>query len=105
MASKQRKEESVIHRDWRYSNLHIIPIHQVLRKQNLPCVTNTNLVSFVRKCGNNQSKSQTKDDNNADCRFGASISSEKVMSRSVRGFEEIHVRFMVPLGYGRVAFG
>ena len=45
------------------------------------------------------------DDSTADFRFGASISSKKVISRSVRGWEEIHVRLMIPSGYRRVAFG
>lgn len=73
------------------------------KKENPPCMTNTKFVSFVRKCGNNQSKSHMKDDSNADFRFGASISSEKVMSRSVRGCEETQVCFMIPFGYWRVA--
>ena len=73
------------------------------KKENPPCMTSTKFVSFVRKCGNNQSKSHMKDDSNADLRFGASISSEKVMSRPVRACEEIQVRFMIPFGYWRVA--
>lgn len=45
------------------------------------------------------------DDNSADFRFGASISSEKVMSRSVLAWEDTHVRLMVPFGYCRVDLG
>jgi hypothetical protein len=75
------------------------------KNEDSPCITNTNFVSFVRNCVNNQSKSHMNDDSTADFRFGASISSEKVMSRSVRGCEEIHVRLTIPSGYWRVEFG